>query len=181
MITGAYRFDQHKGIKSAKTTVDWKIRSKTFKAEHHACIILPQSNRLQRELLNQYWFNKCNQRVTWVATCDWSAHQSEVVQQHVCLYAVHIVPLTAVIHPPRSYTKRCCSMCRNASHGLHFCASPPGPRCAVHLPTPNCASTQPNCSSSCPIHPVLNAWGTVCTICPTTPDCLSSTQHARQS
>ena len=89
MITGAYRFDQHKGIKSAKTTVDWKIRSKTFKAEHHACIILPQSNRLQRELLNQYWCNKCNQRVTSAATCDWSAHHSEVVQQHVCVCCAH--------------------------------------------------------------------------------------------
>ena len=82
-----------------------------------------------------------------------------LINQKWCnnMCAVHIVPLTTVIHPPRSYTKRCCSMCRNASHGLHFCASPPGPRCAVHLPTPNCASTQPNCSSSCPIHPVLNA------------------------
>ena len=95
--------------------------------------VLPQLQHVTGVLINQKW---CN---------------------NMCACAVHIVPLTTVIHPPRSYTKRCCSMCRNASHGLHFCASPPGPRCAVHLPTPNCASTQPNCSSSCPIHPVLNA------------------------
>ena len=70
-----------------------KIRPNPVEAEHDACIIQPTSQSILLQL----------KRVTSVATCDWTSHQSQMVQQLVCATATAPQCVTTFAKGPLIY------------------------------------------------------------------------------